>query len=594
VTRPPPPTRSARQILEATLVAAVLLGAAETALRLGLVSGVFHRQVWGGAELGWLAPLGYLALMAPFAAALALWARVDGGRRSWPVTIAGLAFTATVSLLLLVPGLHGAARVGLAAGVAAVALRLEPRFRSVMAPLVRRSAPRLAAITICYGIATGWWPRFAEGRAAGAVPSVARADLSNLLLIVWDTVRQLSTGLGGYHRPTTPNLDRLAERGVVFERAWSTAPWTLPAHGSLLTGLLPQEFPSSPLDPIPPGLATLPAVLASHGYLTAGFVANTRYAGRRFGVGRDFAVFEDYRPSIGLWLGSAAPLRAVLGARWVRRLLGRYQKADLVRASRINERFLGWLDRRPPNRPFFALVNYFDAHDPYLPPPPFDTLFGADPGREVTDEFGWTGIEQTARQTDLEQRSYDAAIRYLDQVTADLLGALDRRGLLDGTIVIVTSDHGEQFGERGLLYHSNSFFPEVLRVPLVVAHPRLTPSRVPTNVSLRDLPATVLDLAGLPPALPGRSLRSLWNVAAPPLWTDPILAGTIDQARRSSHAVIREDGYYVDWQGREAFYRPDLDPGLLANRLALGDTLPTAVRSARDSLRALSAGLRWP
>ncbi|MFN0181684.1 MAG: sulfatase-like hydrolase/transferase [Gemmatimonadales bacterium] len=586
-----------RRILALAVTTAVVAGGLEAVIRLALIAGIAGRQVFGDGRLGWMAPLGYGIVLLPPALLLAAWASRDAGRRSWPVAMGFCLFVAVWGQLLLIPRLHPSAPALVALGVAIQGTRVLRRRPADLDRLLGWAAPGLTVGVVGYGLALALVGRWAETRRRDALPT-ASTGAPNVLLIVWDTVRRASLSLHGYHRPTTPELAALARESVVFDQAWSTAPWTLPAHGSLLTGLLPQEFASSPVDPIPADRSTLQQTLAAHGFVTAGFVANSRYAGRRFGVGRGFLHFEDWIVTPALVLGSAAPIRAALNPHPVRRALGYWEKSDLVRAPRINRALLRWLDRRPPGRPFFAMINYFDAHDPYLPPPPFDTLFGADPTRDVIDEYGWHGIAVTPEQTRSEQASYDAAIRFLDATTRALLDSLGGRGLLDNTLVVITSDHGEQFGERGLRFHSNSLYPELLGVPLIVRLPGRVPAgrRIRTNVSLRDVAATILDLVNVPGSLGGSTLRPTWEGPSIGEWWRPVVAGTTDESRRTSHAVIRSDGYFVDWQERTGLlFDPTADPNLMANLLdsTAGGSLPPAFQMTRDSLRRIAAARRW-
>lgn len=578
---------------------ALIAGVLEAVIRLVIVAGVFDRQVWGDAKLVWLAPLAYLLILALPTGVMALWAARDRGRNSWRGSLGVSLFVGILGLLLLEPSLHPAAMAVIAAGAAVQGTRLLHPRTAAVERVIRRGLPWLAGAVIAFGLTVAGGQRLAEIREYRRLPKSTTSS-PNVLMIIWDTVRGASLSLYGYERPTTPGLEATARQSVVFDHAWSTAPWTLPSHGSLLTGRLPQELAAGPRDPIREGFATLTETLAANGFLTAGFVANSRYAGRRYGVGRGFLHFEDYVVTPGLFFASASPIRAILRSHWVRHAIGFWEKLDLVRAPRINRAFLRWLDRQAPDRPYFALLNYFDAHDPYLPPAPFDTLFGADPTRDAADEYGWYGITLTPAQARLEQASYDAAIRYLDHSTRSLLETLDRRGALDNTLVIITADHGEQFGEHGRLYHSNSLYRELLWVPLLLRFPGRVPAgrRVATHVSLRDVPATVLDLIGIPEPhpLPGATLRAAWEDSTAAVWRQPILAGTTDEHRRTSHAVIWENGYHVDWQEtQEEFYDWLVDRGLRRNLLADPSSakLPEFYRVTRDSLRRMAAARQW-
>ena len=180
-------------------------------------------------------------------------------------------------------------------------------------------------------------------------------------------------------------------------------------------------------------------------------------------------------------------------------------------AEKVTGRFLHWLSANR-DRPFFAFLNYFDAHAFYDPPEPFDTTF--DPEGRVLNLLPHER-EYSEEEIQLFVNAYDGCLRYIDQQIERLVDHLRDNGLLDNTLVIITSDHGEQFGEHGLLGHANSLFRPLLHVPLVILPPGggAWGTRVSDVVSLRDLPATILDIAGLgeEELLPGESLAPLWD-----------------------------------------------------------------------------------
>jgi len=165
---------------------------------------------------------------------------------------------------------------------------------------------------------------------------------------------------------------------------------------------------------------------------------------------------------------------------------------------------------------------YFDAHEPYLPPAPFDTQFGqkaANNNARVTHRprMAWRSNREkiSPRENQAEMNAYDGAIAYLDQQLGLLFAELDRRGSLKNTLVIITSDHGEAFGERGHYAHSDNLYLTLLHVPLLISFPARVPAgkSVAHPVSLRDIPATVMDLIGPDDRrrFPGRSLARYWN-----------------------------------------------------------------------------------
>ena len=177
--------------------------------------------------------------------------------------------------------------------------------------------------------------------------------------------------------------------------------------------------------------------------------------------------------------------------------------------------------QRRPDRPFFAFLNYFDAHAPYVPPPGYVGRFGIRPRPPRDYEFllghmGAANNPSINRDAQMANDSYDDCIAFLDDELGRLLNELRGQGLLDNTVVIITSDHGEAFGDHGHFGHGSSLYLDSIGVPLVVLSPRAPAGRVVDSpVSLRDLPATVVDQLGLSAGspFPGRSLADYWRSA---------------------------------------------------------------------------------
>jgi arylsulfatase A-like enzyme len=432
----------------------------------------------------------------------------------------------------------------------------------------------------------------------------ATGSSPNVLLLVLDTVAALRLSLYGYPQANTPHLEEWARRGVRFDRAMSTAPWTLPSHSSILTGRWPHELNADWLDPLDGTYPTLAEVLGSRGYASAGFVANS-YCSRAFGLHRGFQHYEDFPATPAQILFSSA-----LGRLLVPSYRVRFHKV-VRRADAINGELLHWLDHRPENRPFFAFLNYMDAHDPYEPPPPFDGQF-SDPasmrlvhGLRHDRVIGWTPAEAQAAQG-----AYSGALAYLDSRLSALFTELDRRGLLANTIVIVTADHGEEFGEHGVFYHGNSLYQTVARVPLIINWNGHLPAGRTVNapVSLRDLAATVMDLTGAESAqpFPGRSLGRFWNQERPAVpGTDTLLMKVSYSPRlprgtpvsRGTMQAVQLGGYrlIVNGDGVEELY--DFDDSLeqhdLSKDPALADTL-AALRASLNSATVSEVGLNRP
>jgi len=272
------------------------------------------------------------------------------------------------------------------------------------------------------------------------------------------------------------------------------------------------------------------------------------------------------------------------------------------RAADVNRAALAWAegDQR---RPFFLVLNYMDVHDPYQPPQPYRSRFapGTTPGGILNGHRVRAQAALTAEQMQGEIDAYDGALTYVDEQVAQLLDALRARGARDDTLVVLTSDHGEAFGERGLFLHDNSLYRAVIRVPLIIVWPGHIPPgvRVVRPVSIAALPATLVDVLGLTGTVfPGPSLAPLWN-ASPAIgdWPDPVA----EMARKAwtnprfpvaagpMKAVISPRWHYI-WNralGVE-LYDWQLDPGETRNLAAQAEVAGVAA-----ALRAQLAAIPW-
>ncbi|MCI0434908.1 MAG: sulfatase [Gemmatimonadetes bacterium] len=479
----------------------------------------------------WMAPVAdfvlfLLAAVLLLAAGL-LWPRLRGAR---PVLFV-FTFLCLLAWVLLPWRISAWAGLLLSAGIAWQLSGVLARRIGPIATRVRRIAPVLVTtVVILAGVVNGARV-LDERRALAALPDAAGGG-PNVLLIIWDTVRAASLSLHGHDRGTSPNLERLAARGVTFEMAIAPTSWTLPSHASMFTGRLPHQMSAAWYRPLDATHATVAEALAGLGYRTGGFAANTLYVDWEHGLARGFTRFESYRITPGqIMVSSSLGARLLRGqGGWTvsvfRRLLGqRHRYIGRKSAEQVNADFLEWLDGQPADRPFFAFLNLFDAHLPYAPPAPYDTLF--EPGRprttfsdRVRHEFERQNFwDMPAAELAAEIAAYEGGIAYLDAQLAVLLDALERRGVLDNTLVIVTSDHGEEFGEHGDYEHGTNLYLEQTHVPLVVFLPGVVPEgvRVTEPVSLRDIAATILDFTGrLAPSFPGVTLASYWDGAGQP------------------------------------------------------------------------------
>ncbi len=497
---------------------AALLGALAEVASIALRRSGLHQMVFLSRDHPWLAPLGNLALFTVLALVLAGLTGWLAPRRRYALQGGVLAALAAAGVLLCWPQLSDWAVGFLALGLGARVGTWCWQAGDQVDRLVRRSLPVLALLTVLVGAGSILAARRTESGMLAALPP-PRPGAPNVLLIIWDTVREQNVSAYGYARPTTPVFDSLAQRGARFAHAITAAPWTLPAHASMFTGRWAHEHGADWLVPLDDRYPVVAQAFDSAGYRTGGFVANMFYASHEHGLARGFSRYRDFRPSAGEALYSAALGRALTDQATLRRLTGYYQEIGFNTAEDVNRMFLDWADR-PSERPFFGFLNYIDAHVPRLVPAPWDAKFG-DPARRPfhlirydlhhANMLGWVRFGAARMQTELD--AYDGGIAYLDHATGELVNALAARGILDSTIVVIASDHGELFGEHGVGGHGTSLYRTAIEVPLLI----LAPGRVPmgvtldTPISLRDLPLTLLELAGArdPFGFPGRSLGPL-------------------------------------------------------------------------------------
>jgi arylsulfatase A-like enzyme len=582
-----------------TLLVATWIGLTAGFLDLGLMvlrkrmtDDAFYRL---GDHFRWAIPtaVGVLVLSPGMAMALIAGLR----RRTLPLgTVVGLlSFVGFIDVCARLP-LELWSSLLLSGGLAVQSGWLAGAHRRRVLGLVRRTSPLLAGAVLAIVLLTLGHRQWSEYRAVAALPPPP-AGARNVLLIVWDTVRAGNLSLHGYGRPTSPNLERLAARGVRFDRAFSTAPWTLPSHASLFTGRWPHELSADwqvPLDETHP---TLAGYLAAHGYDTAGFVANLDYCGRETGLARDFAHYEDYPIEplevLTRYTGLGSRIDLLTPGSVINRLLNEYRggahdvipraKEHAKAAEAVERSFLGWLSRRGARRPFFAFLNFNDAHSPYEVPDPSAPAFGLRPASYV-DRLtlrSWDTLDKatlTLAHVQMATDLYDESIRHMDRRLGTLLDELSRRGVLEETLVIVVSDHGEHLGDHLLFAHGCSLYRQLVGVPLVIAGQAGVPAGrvVSEPVSLRDIPATVVDLLGLADSspFPGRSLARCRDAdaTAAAAAAEPILMetnrpiGLMNQGREPvakgpMKAIVAEGMHYIRAaDGREELFLLDNDP----------------------------------
>jgi arylsulfatase A-like enzyme len=540
---------------------------------------------------------------------------IVNGIRPGGVTLRALAWQlgslSTWFALLRMP-LYGVCTLLLAAGLgrpisaAVVAFSRHPRAsRSALAGL-------LGVLIVLAALSSGR-QAVRNSRAAAVAAAAPHPGARNVVLIVWDTVRASNLSLYGYPRPTTPNLMAWARKGVRYILALAPATWTYPSHSCFFTGRWPYQLNSQWNSALDAPAPTLAEYLASRGYQTAGFAANTQCCSYETGLDRGFAHYEDYPLTPRFLLGRTAPgswlLKNVVSGRpfydskWID-----LQSRD---ARGINTAFLDWLQRRRRDRPFFAFLNYFDAHEPYVPPPEYAGRFGIRPKAPQDYQFllnySHIPMRSPTRNILMARDCYDDCIAFLDDQLGRLLEALQGQGLLENTLVILTGDHGEAFGDHDILRHGSAIYLDQTAVPLVILSPDAPAGRAVTSpVSLRDLPATVVDQLGLAAGspFPGHSLAACWSRvpgAAPaeitPAFSElahfnafqPQPREPLSRQGVQMSLVAQGRQYIRDGTGAEQLYDLRRDPGEAVNLAETAEGRPVMGAFRRMLLDVLEA-----
>ena len=511
-------------------------------------------------DFPWTVPVSHAILLAIPGVVVAAVIRLRPKLLSLNVASWLFATLAIWSALLRMP-MYGACSLFLAAGLARPIGNAVVRRGLCSRPM--RPIPAILGLLIVLAALSSGRRAIMESRAVAGLTS-APPGARNVVLIVWDTVRASYTSPYGYQRDTTPNLAAWARRGVRYDLAMAPAPWTFPSHSTFFTGQWPFRLNSQWKYRLDTSHSTLAEYLGSRGYQTAGFVANTDCCNYETGLDRGFVHYEDYALTPRSLVG-----RTVAGKWILENLLSfgdHYEKKWIGLQSRgaraIDGAFLDWLGRRRTDRPFFAFLNYFDAHAPYIAPAGRAGRFGIRPVtpadyRVLVDFVVMNKDLITKRDVLMARDGYHDCIAFLDDQLGRLLDELQGRGLLENTDVIITSDHGEEFGEHAFFGHAHNTNLDAIGVPLVILSPRAPKGRVVSSpVSLRDLPATVVDLLGLSEGspFPGRSLADYWG-AGP------------GQARESTSPALTEQAEAAAFQAqpRPAREHPGFQMSLVAS-----------------------------
>ena len=384
----------------------------------------------------------------------------------------------------------------------------------------------------------------------------------NIVLITLDTTRADRMGFMGSRRGLTPNLDGLARQSAVFTRAYAQVPLTSPSHATILTGTYPQyhhvlDFP----DVLGEDLPYAPAILQSHGYHTAAFIASLALDphGGAPGFDRGFDVYN-----AGF---SSAKFLAERD---------RYNSIER-RGDEVVSRATTWLNHNP-RGPFFMWVHLYDPHEPYDPPEPYKSRYAAEP--------------------------YDGEIAYMDSAVGKLLRELKTRGLYDGAMIAIMADHGESLGAHGEETHGFFLYDETINVPLVIKlpHARAAQKRIENRVELVDVMPTMLQTAGIavPAEVQGESLLGLMttttkgeaeqSAAAANSWRTRAAYAESDYPHIafgwSALQSLRTGKYLYIQAPRRELYDQTVDPkaehNLASTAVAVADTLAGQVHAFLD------------
>jgi len=394
-------------------------------------------------------------------------------------------------------------------------------------PLAFVCAPKpciVSLVLVSFLAVTSWLLPISAAVQATPAQMTATTASPNVLFVVLDTVRADHLGTYGYARATSPALDRFAASGVVFENAFSVAPWTLPSHASMFTGVHPTTHGTGWEKPrLADGRAhiedlatydmhTLAEELSQRGYQTIG-VAEKPWLSFEIGLTQGFEQFHDY--SIATlserFLGSQviARIKEKFGAK----ISNSHPRAQDKGGARVIETALEWLNgsrERDAERPFFMFMNLNEAHDPYLPPAGYwesflpegvtiaDTVPEVLPARQIDQHSMILGeLALTAAMLEKYIALYDAEILYQDMLIGRLLDGLEQQNLSENTLVIIVSDHGEEFGEFDTrVGHQLAAVDTLLHVPLIMRYPPALPQghRVTSLASTVDIFPTIVDV----------------------------------------------------------------------------------------------------
>ena len=403
--------------------------------------------------------------------------------------------------------------------------------------------------TLAAGLALALLAPGCGGDASPSPPS--SASTRGVILVCIDTLRGDRVGFGGHTRPTTPNLDTLADRSAVFEQAYSTYPKTPPAVASLFTGLQPTAHRMS----VRPFRLSLDLLTAAEIFQQAGWQTSAVMTNPHLSPGHGYEQgFDSYVYISGAEPWSEPDLPPVEPRGPTIELRRAEGLSAYARGDSVNDAARSWLAEHGAS-PFFLYLHYMDVHYPYVAPEPWQDRFVTEPGEDRFKEGNTKPLpEGTIPDRDLAfmQARYDGQIDWVDELLSRLLRDLEELGLRDEVLLVITSDHGEEFLEHAAFGHGHSVYRELTHVPLLIHGPGVVPGRHSRPVSLVDVLPTLGEWAGLSVgevqgSSLARALRGDDPVRTP---GDPVLAefrgpcGTVPLAQPRV-AVATPDWYLV-------------------------------------------------
>ena len=412
--------------------------------------------------------------------------------------------------------------------------------------------------------------------------STAQKDM-NVILIVIDALRSDHLGCYGYNRDTSPNIDDFASKGVLFQNCYAHASWTKPSVASILTSLYPSMHgATSHGSALSEKACTMAEVFSENGYLTYGYVANPNLK-KIFSFDQGFDFYDDILMQDKLYY---AALRYMKNRFPFLSTITRKQFnfSDRDNIELANKRIFPWLKEYKQNN-FFMYLHYMDPHDPYSPPSPYKSMFPYTSDNEYSEKISL----------------YDGEIRFTDEHLKSLFAKLRDWGIYDKTMIVITSDHGEAFGEHNDERHGHTIYNELLKVPLIVKYPQnLHASRIINNqVETLDIFPTLLETAGISDSnqLEGISVASVLEQqdqnSSEYIYIDSdyddiyVYKGIINE--KSWKYIYTEKSPLRDTEkvGHEELYNLQSDPlelnNLMGQNIDMITTFRTKLESYRDS-----------